>query len=572
MIETFAQYLSAHPVAEIAFVVVFLLIVWYIMQLLRQPSIVWYIVWWILLSPQLHGIVSNQDWIELFAQIGISLLLFLVWLGLSPKIIKEVWKVSILTWWGQVIFTFVIWSVLAYFLWNDIITSVFIAIGLCFSSTIVIVKLISDRWDNNTLYGKISLWVLIVQDFIAMWILIAFALIHSFWDWWSYQDIAYTFGWIILAIFAVRCIHTFLLKKIVHTFSQSQEYLLLFSVWRALLLAAFFEYVWLTMEAWALIAWITLAESSKKYLIISKITPLRDFFIALFFVYIWGKLIFTNMWWIRDDVIVLSLFVLIGNPLIVYIITKWLWYDRKTSTMTGLTVAQISEFSFIVLWMWLSLWFIKSDTLLTTITFIWLITMTWSSYLFCFADKILVYIKKYLHIKHELHHEQTTVWQTKADIIIIWYWPHGQKLCHHLNTNFKLLVLERDPQIIEQQKDTPTNVTLLHADADTETIREELAQYNTEIIIITSSLLETNIACFHHNKKHPRYIIWHAKNDTDAKVLYEEWLDVVYISHEWAVSHTVDIIQSWTQKNFIENFKNSHREIIDSYLQKKKTT
>ncbi|USN57533.1 MAG: cation:proton antiporter [Candidatus Peribacteria bacterium] len=189
-----------------------------------------------------------------------------------------------------------------------------------------------------------------------MLILISFALISAMQS--SGGDISIILqrlGTIALAIVITRLVTKYFLPKLVQTFSSSEEYLLLFSVGRALIVAAGFQLAGLSMEAGALIAGMALAESSEKFLIVAKIKTLRDFFIALFFIYMGSNLIFDNMGGIRLQVIVLSLFVLIGNPLIVFLMMKHFHYDRRTSFMTGLTVAQISEFSFIVTTMGLSL-------------------------------------------------------------------------------------------------------------------------------------------------------------------------------------------------------------------------
>ena len=565
MIESFATYLAIHPIAELAFVMVILLIIGYIMQLLRQPSIVGYILGGIILSPQLHGIITNQQGIELFAQIGISLLLFLVGLWLSPKVIREVGKVAVVAWLWQIIFTSIVGFGIASLLGNWLTTSLFLAIWLTFSSTIIIVKLISDKSDTNTLYGKISLWILIVQDLIAMGILMWFALTNSVATSGNMSWVMMTIAGIVVTAMAVFICSQLFLKKLLNTFSQSQEYLLLFSLGWALLLGALFDYIGLTMEAGALVAGITLAESSKKFLIAWKIKPLRDFFIALFFVYIGWKLVFTNMSGIRVDVTVLSLFVLIGNPLIVFALMKSLRYDRKTSFMTGLTVAQISEFSFIIVGMGLALWFVKDESLLTTITFIGLITMTWSSYMFYYAQPIMKRLEERIpYLKHSWTVHRLT--QKNYDVIIIGYGAHGKHLCHHIDPKLTILAVEYDPHIIDHTR-TAKNVTLIHADATHDEIREELAQYTTKLVIVTSSAIETNLATYHFNRDNGRFVIGHASNEQDASTLYKEWIHAVSVSHDGAVEMALALINTAQTDKALADIKKTHLTKIEKYLQ-----
>ncbi|USN57532.1 MAG: cation:proton antiporter [Candidatus Peribacteria bacterium] len=128
MTELLTTYLTTHPLAEFALILLVMLIVGYIMKLLRQPSIVGYIVAGILLSPQLHGLVQAQESVDLFAHIGIALLLFLVGLGLSARIIREVGRIAVVTGIGQVVFTTLVGMGIAMLLGNDRLTALILGV------------------------------------------------------------------------------------------------------------------------------------------------------------------------------------------------------------------------------------------------------------------------------------------------------------------------------------------------------------------------------------------------------------------------------------------------------------
>lgn len=188
---------------------------------------------------------------------------------------------------AQVLLTTTLGFVVSSLLGASFLVASMMGLALAFSSTIVIVKLISDKGKQHSLYGKISIGILIVQDIVAMLILVGLALYSSFgMQETSWRFFLETFAIIVLAILVVWLLSKFVLPYLVRFFGESQEYILLLCVGRVLILATGFEYVGLTMEVGALIAGMTLSESSKKFLILSKIHPLRDFFVALFFVYI----------------------------------------------------------------------------------------------------------------------------------------------------------------------------------------------------------------------------------------------------------------------------------------------
>jgi Kef-type K+ transport system membrane component KefB len=175
--------------------------------------------------------------------------------------------------------------------------------------------------------------------------------------------------------------------------------MLLFVITRAIVFGGLRHYAGFSMEIGALLAGVTLASSRYRFHVFSELRPLRDFFLALFFVYLGGQVVFDNIGLMILPIVLLSLFVLIGNPIIIGWIMMKLGYSSKDSFMTGLTVAQISEFSFIVVGMALTSGLLEDSAILSLVTVIGLITMTGSSYMFTYADRIFVWlaplIKKY---------------------------------------------------------------------------------------------------------------------------------------------------------------------------------
>ena len=139
---------------------------------LKQPPILAYILTGVLLGPLTIVYLESQDVLRGFSEIGITLLLFMLGLELRFSELRSVGKISIITGIGQIVFTTIIGYLIAALLGFSSLTSFYIAIALTFSSTIIIVKLLSDKKDLNSLYGKISVGFLLVQDFVAILALI----------------------------------------------------------------------------------------------------------------------------------------------------------------------------------------------------------------------------------------------------------------------------------------------------------------------------------------------------------------------------------------------------------------
>lgn len=370
---------------ELSLVVIVAVIVSGIMRLLKQPLIISYIFTGIIVGPFFLNLLHSSDTITFFSQIGITFLLFLVGLNLNPKVIKDVGLVSVITGVGQVVFTSVIGFFVCRALGFDTISSLYIAVALTFSSTIIITKLLSDKNDLDTLYGKISIGFLIVQDLIAVFVLM-FA--SSFSNGSSFSALASgTLLNGILLLGGLIIVSFFALPILTKYVAKSQEFLLLFAVGWCFAIAALFYHFNFSMEMGALLAGIALSMSPYKYEISSKMTPLRDFFLVLFFVWLGSQMVFASVTQYIPSIIILSLIILIGNPFIVMVLMGLMRYTKRTSFFAGLTVAQIGEFSLIFLALGVGLNQISSEVL-SFMTIITLITLAGSTYFVNYNEKL----------------------------------------------------------------------------------------------------------------------------------------------------------------------------------------
>ena len=146
---------------------------------LKQPLIVSFIAAGLVMGPSVLGIVSANDQVGLLAGLGISLLLFVVGLKLDLHIIRAFGPVALATGLGQVFFTSVVGFFLALALGMEVVPAVYVAVALTFSSTIIIVKLLSDKKETDTLHGRIAIGFLIVQDIVVVLVMIGLTAMGS---------------------------------------------------------------------------------------------------------------------------------------------------------------------------------------------------------------------------------------------------------------------------------------------------------------------------------------------------------------------------------------------------------
>jgi len=368
-------------------------------RIFRQPLIVGYLVSGVLVGPQVLNLLSSNEYIDLFSKIGIAVLLFIVGLNLNPEIIKETGRPAVVTGIGQIIFTSFIGFILMLLLGFPVTASLYGAVALTFSSTIIVLKLLSDKGDLGKLHGKISIGFLLVQDFVAALLLIIIPLVAarettSGGAPLMFFELFIKGGGSALFLYGIS---KYILPRLSSFLARSQELLFLFSVTWGLGLASYFAWIGFSIEIGALIAGVTLSVSSYSFEISSRMRPLRDFFLVLFFIFLGSQISLDAVHELIMPALVLSFFVLVGNPFIVFILMNLLGYRSRTAFMAGLTVAQISEFSLILVALGYSLGQVGQDVVALT-TLVGIITIAGSTYLILYSEHVYRVIKNVLRL------------------------------------------------------------------------------------------------------------------------------------------------------------------------------
>lgn len=360
--------------------------------MLRQPLVVAFIAVGILAGPGAFGLVSNPAFIETLSQISIAVLLFLVGLKLDIGLVRNLGKVAVATGLGQVGFTAAFGFLICLGLGIDALTAGYIAVALTFSSTIIIVKLLSDKQEIASLHGKIALGFLIVQDLFvvfAMMALSAFGLGDEGGNLWLMVA-----GGLALIGFAgafIRWGADILLRRI----ARSPELLVIFAVGWAGGFAAVSDMIGFGKELGGLIAGVSLASTQYRDSIGSRLASLRDFLLLFFFINLGSGLDLSSIGAQLAPAAVLSLFVLVGNPLIVMLILGYMGYRKRTGFLAGLTVAQISEFSLIFMAMGMTLGHVD-EAAMGLVTIVGLVTIALSVYMITYSHRLYALFEPFI--------------------------------------------------------------------------------------------------------------------------------------------------------------------------------
>jgi Kef-type K+ transport system membrane component KefB len=356
---------------------------------LRVPSIVAYIAAGLLLGP-VTGLVTVAAAVHLIAEVGIALLLFLVGLELSLDKIRDVGRVAVLAGIGQVVFTAAGGLAISLLLGFTFMESVFLGTALTFSSTVVVVKLLDQKKEIDSLYGRIAVGIFLVQDLV---VIVALTFLAGLGDPSALEPaemgmgLARAFGGMGLLLITALASARYLLPRVFGWIAGSAEALLIWSLCWCFLFVMGAEVLQLSLEIGAFLAGLSLAQLPFTHDLRRRVHPLMNFFLAVFFVSLGLQMEFAGAVQHAVSAIVLSLFVLIGNPIIFMWIIARTGYGERTSFLTSVTVAQISEFSFIFAAMGLQSGLID-QSILSLVGLVGVVTIGASSYMILYNHEL----------------------------------------------------------------------------------------------------------------------------------------------------------------------------------------
>jgi Kef-type K+ transport system membrane component KefB len=460
--------------------------------LLRQPLVVGLIAAGIAVGPELLGLVDETAEIELLAKLGIALLLFIVGLKLDVRLIGRLGPVALATGLGQVIFTSVIGFLIAIGLGFDTVPALYIAVALTFSSTIIIVKLLTDKREIDDLHGRIAIGFLIVQDIVVVLAMIIIT---------ASGDGDASFGTRALQVLLrgtllvglVVLFGRYVADRVVSLLARQSELLILGAVTWAVALASISILLGFSEEVGAFLAGLSLASTPYRDAISGRLSTLRDFMLVFFFIELGTRFDLSSALDQIGAALIFSVFVLVGNPIIVMVIMGLMGYRKKVSFKAGLTVAQISEFSLILVALGASQGQVGSDVV-GLVTAVGLITIAASTYLIYGSDAIYARIEPLLRIFERKvlvvdpnfdddHHD--------PDYVIIGLGRFGSTLLEELlDRDVDVLGVDFDPRSVQSPR---FEIPVLYGDAEDPTLVDHLPLASAAWVVSTVRSLDANL-------------------------------------------------------------------------------
>lgn len=517
-----------------------------LMKMLKQPMIIGYILTGIIAGPSILGLVIPGESIEIFASLGVALLLFIVGLGLNPDMVKDVGKVSIVTGVAQVFFTSIFGAAIGLLLGFSLISSVYLAVAFTFSSTIIILRLLYAKEQQDSLYGRISIGFLLVQDLIAMLIFVFLSSSEGI----ATGSILITLANVIVKLAVIGVLLYFVWKYLIPQVDRivagNTQLLFIFGIAMAFIVASIFQLMGFSLELGALVAGVLLSTSPYHREIAARIQPLRDFFLVIFFISLGSHIVLADVTANIVPVLIFSAFILIGNPFIVFLLMTRLGHTRKTAFFSGLTVAQISEFSLIMVGIGVRLGHIP--VMLTGMaTLVGLITIAVSSYMITFNEQIYSRLEGFLRLitPYAIDHEETAGKEKdKFQVLLIGGHRMGGGIIELLKKRGRsFLVIDHDPRLVERLRSD--KVPVLFGSADDVMLLDELDYSEAKLVISTVPDIRINSFLVNYFKKKDGdlQVICVAQHHSHAKRLYAEGADYVVLPPYIGRSFVVDLFK-----------------------------
>lgn len=500
------------------------------MRVLRQPLILGYILSGLLVGPSLLNTIHSAETFEAYSKLGIVLLLFIIGLGMHVSELKKLGKVVIVTALASLIVIGSLGATSSLLMGFTQTEALIIGLALFFSSTIIIVKILTDKKEQNRLHGQIAIGVILVDDIVATFALLFVAANKS--GGVDAHDLLLLVGKGVVLIGLLALCSTKLLPKFSRYIATSQEMLFLFAMAWGFGIASLFEVAGFSVEVGALFSGVALASSPYAQEIAARLKPLRDFFVVIFFITLGESLNLSNLSHAIWPAVVLSLIVIIGKPFVITTAMGMMGYAKRVSFKTGVNLSQISEFSIVLVVLAASVGLVR-DEISAVLTLVAIATIATSTYLMHYDDQLYALFDK---IKIRAF-EKEVVYKEKRSKegypLLLFGYHHGG---HEFVKTFqeigkRYMVVDYDPSVIESLEHQ--NIPYIYGDATDNELLEEVGIDTAKLAIITFSsfTMTSQLVSTIHRINPKTVIICHAENQTKAIKLYDMGSTYVMIPH-----------------------------------------
>ena len=481
---------------QLAIILALSSVIGFIVLKLKLPLVIAYLLTGVALSALNVFGSHGSSLLHTLPEIGIAFILFLIGMELDLRELRLLGKPIIATSVGQIAISTSVGFGVARSLGFPAAESVYIGLGLAFASTVVIIKLLLEKRDLASLYGKLSVGILLIEDLVAIGAIMFISVGNSSLNL-GFQDslplltlAAKALGLILAAVILSK----YVLEKIFDAVAKSVELLFFTAITWCFLFTSLAVLAGFSVVIGAFVAGVALASSAYHLQIQGKIRPLRDFFLALFFVYLGSQVRMDDLLTAWPMVLIFTAFALILKPIACMSVLGLFGFRKHTLFQTSINVSQISEFSLIILLVGIQ-YGVASQLGLSVMAAAAVLSIIISSILITYSDQIYKIVKHLIPFAdrrsrlNSLHGK--TEQQLQDHVVVVGADKVGGVVVDYLQKQkVPMIVLDFNPHIIHRLREKGVNV--IYGDLSDPEIIDLLQLETARLVISTASGIVDN--------------------------------------------------------------------------------
>ena len=509
---------------EIGVMIIVATIFAFFVKMTRQPLIPAYILTGILIGPLFLGLIKEPELIKSLSEIGVAFLIFTAGLEIKFKKLKEVGRVAFVGGVLQIAILFFLAFLVSTFLGFSGQAPIYIGLVVAFSSTMIVVTLLSERRELNSLHGRIIIGMLLVQDIAAIVALIVLG-----------SDFSMNSVLIVLGKAVIFAVIAIILSKAVNPIlskaADNHELLLLVSISFLFMFVIGAFFAELSLIIGAFFAGVALANSNYKTEIQGKVSSLREFFAVIFFVTLGMQLQMFSQNYVLLFFALLFLVIII-KPIVIMFLVRIFGYKKRTAFFTGNALAQTSEFSLIIVTLGLGLGQIN-EGLFSVLVLLTILTMSMTTYFITYEKNFVNWFGFPLNFLEGIKSRKEELEYHRND---------GKKIvifgCHRMGSlilkEFEkkkgdLFVVDYNPEIIRSLINK--KIPCIYGDFMNDEVFDRAHVNDAEIVISTIPDFEDNFLLINkiRKKNNKALIIVAASRISEALEMYKIGADYVVL-------------------------------------------
>ncbi|MFH1403545.1 MAG: cation:proton antiporter [Candidatus Altiarchaeota archaeon] len=563
---------------DIGMIIIAATLLAHLFRLIRQPVIPAYIIAGIAIGPLGAGIITNHEVIRSLSELGISFLLFIVGLELDLRRLRDVGLHATVTAILSSSVLIIVGFLSAVYMGYLPIEALYIGLALSFSSTMITIKLLSDKNELDTLHGRIVLGILLMQDVIAILSLSILATLDNL----SMNTLTFAFlnG---IGLFSIAVVTSkYIVPSIFKAISNHHELMFLTALSFFFLFAKLASMSGFSVAVGAFIAGVSIASFPYNYEIVGKVRSLRDFFAIIFFVSLGMEIFVQDVSSIIMPTIALFMLIITVKPLSMMLFTSFFGYGRRVSFLTSNALTQISEFSLIIVMQGLILGHISNEVF-SIVSLLALASISLTAYLIKYDNEIyrMISLKLMLfdHVSESSGMKrllESLPPEPVKHAVIVGCHRMGAEIVEMFRKNGKnYVVVDFNPERIKIL--IKNGIHCIYGDVGDIDVLQKLSLDTAEIVVSTVSEQEDNMILIKETKTaNPTTpVIVTADTVRQALELYEAGADYVVLPKILSGDFTSNLVEDIARnphkvdevkdKHILELEKSYEEEILSRY-------